>query len=186
MLAKALHSPPEKFHGLQDVELRHRRRYLDLIANKESRDTFETRSRVVSAIRRFMDGRGFLEVETPILQESAGGAAARPFVTHSNALEEDRFLRISLELHLKRLVVGGFDRVYELGRIFRNEGMSMKHNPEFTMLETYEAYTDYHGVARMVEEMVSMITLSRLYEANMNILRRQRENSQAVMSVANS
>jgi lysyl-tRNA synthetase class 2 len=157
MLAKALHPPPEKFHGLQDVELRHRRRYLDLMANKESRETFETRSRVVSAIRRFLDGRGFLEVETPILQESAGGAAARPFITHSNVLEEDRFLRISLELHLKRLVVGGFDRVYELGRIFRNEGMSMKHNPEFTMLETYEAYTDYHGVAQMVEEMVGSV-----------------------------
>ena len=155
MLAKALHSPPEKFHGLQDRELRQRRRYLDLMANEETRRTFTVRSRVVSSIRRFLDGRGFLEVETPILQESAGGAAARPFTTHFNALDEDRALRISLELHLKRLVVGGFERVYEIGRNFRNEGMDWKHNPEFTMLETYEAYADYNDVARMVEEMIS-------------------------------
>lgn len=157
MLAKALHSPPEKYHGLADMELRQRRRYLDLMANDETRWTFTVRSRVVAAIRRFLDARGFLEVETPILQEVAGGAAARPFTTHYNALDEDRFLRISLELHLKRLVIGGFDRVYEIGRNFRNEGMSAKHNPEFTMLETYEAYTDYHGVALMVEEMVSTV-----------------------------
>lgn len=157
MLTKALHAPPEKFHGLADVELRQRRRYLDLMANEETRTTFETRSRVVAAMRRYLDDRGFLEVETPILQESAGGAAARPFVTHYNALGEDRFLRISLELHLKRLVVGGFDRVYEIGRIFRNEGMSPKHNPEFTMLELYWAYADYMDVARLVEDMVSTI-----------------------------
>lgn len=157
MLAKALHAPPEKFHGLSDVEVRQRQRYLDLMANEEARHVFTTRSKVVAAIRGFLDGRGFLEVETPVLQEAAGGAAARPFETYYNALDEHRFLRISLELHLKRLVVGGFDRVYELGRIFRNEGFGMKYNPEFTMLETYEAYSDYLGVARMVEEMVSSV-----------------------------
>lgn len=157
MLAKAMRSPPEKYHGLTDVESRHRRRYLDLMANEETRGVFESRSRAVAAIRRFLDDRGFLEVETPVLQESAGGAAARPFVTHSNALDEDRALRISLELHLKRMVVGGFDRVYELGRIFRNEGMSTRHNPEFTMLETYQAYADYHDVAEMVEAMIPAV-----------------------------
>lgn len=157
MLAKALHAPPEKFHGLQDSELRQRKRYLDLMSNEDTRRTFTIRSKVVSAIRRFLDARGFLEVETPILQDSAGGAAARPFMTHYNVLDEDRVLRISLELHLKRLIVGGFERVYEIGRNFRNEGMSWKHNPEFTMLETYEAYADYSDVARMVEEMVSSV-----------------------------
>lgn len=157
MLAKALHAPPEKYHGLADMELRQRLRYLDLMANEDTRRNFTVRSRVVSGIRRFLDGRGFMEVETPILQEAAGGAAARPFVTHFNALDEDRFLRISLELHLKRLVVGGFDRVYEMGRIFRNEGLGFKYNPEFTMLETYEAYADYNHVARMVETMVSTV-----------------------------
>ncbi len=155
MLTKALHAPPEKFHGLQDAELRQRRRYLDLMANEETRRTFTVRSKVVSSIRRFLDGRGFLEVETPILQEPMGGAAARLFMSHYNALDEERAMRISLELHLKRLVVGGFERVYEIGRNFRNEGMDWKHNPEFTMLETYEAYADYTDVARMVEEMIS-------------------------------
>ncbi len=157
MLAKALHAPPEKYHGLADMELRQRRRYLDLMANEETRRTFTVRSRVVAAVRRFLDSRGFLEVETPILQEAAGGAPARPFITHYNALGEDRFLRISLELHLKRLVIGGMDRVYEIGRNFRNEGMSAKHNPEFTMLESYEAYADYNDVARMAEEMVGTV-----------------------------
>ncbi|MCA9828952.1 MAG: lysine--tRNA ligase [Dehalococcoidia bacterium] len=157
MLAKALHAPPEKYHGLADAEIRQRRRYLDLIANEQTREVFRIRSKAVAAIRRFLDSRDFLEVETPVLQEAAGGAAARPFVTHFNALEEDRFLRISLELHLKRLVVGGFDRVYELGRIFRNEGLGFRWNPEFTMLETYEAYSDYNGVADMVETMVSSV-----------------------------
>ena len=155
MLTKALHAPPEKYHGLADAEIRQRRRYLDLMANEETRRVFTVRSKVVAAIRRFLDDRGFLEVETPVLQEAAGGAAARPFVTHFNALGEDRFLRISLELHLKRLVVGGFDKVYEMGRIFRNEGLGAKYNPEFTMIETYEAYADYNDVAAMVEEMVS-------------------------------
>ncbi len=158
MLAKALHAPPEKYHGLADPEIRQRRRYLDLMANQETRETFEVRTKVVTAIRRFLDERGFMEVETPVLQESAGGAAARPFTTHFNAMDEDRFLRISLELYLKRLVVGGFDKVYELGRIFRNEGLGAKYNPEFTMLETYEAYADYESVAAMVEEMVGGVT----------------------------
>jgi len=157
LLAKAMRAPPEKFHGLTDVEARQRRRYLDLMANEETRKVFQTRSRVVSSIRRFLDDRGFLEVETPILQESAGGAAARPFFTHFNAIDEERALRISLELHLKRMVVGGFDRVYELGRIFRNEGISTRHNPEFTMLETYQAYADYRDVAAMVESMIATV-----------------------------
>lgn len=157
ILTKALHAPPEKYHGLADAEIRQRRRYLDLIANEETRRTFAIRSRVVSGIRRFLDGRGFIEVETPVLQELAGGAAARPFITHYNTLDEDRFLRISLELYLKRLIVGGFDKVYELGRIFRNEGTGMKYNPEFTMLETYEAYADYLSVAAMVEEMITSV-----------------------------
>ena len=162
MLTKALRAPPEKYHGLADAEIRQRRRYLDLMANEHTREVFRIRSNAVAAIRRFLDGRGFLEVETPVLQEAAGGAAARPFVTHFTALEEDRFLRISLELHLKRLVVGGFDRVYELGRIFRNEGLGFKYNPEFTMLETYEAYADYNDVAAMVETMVSSVAAEAL------------------------
>ncbi|MDE2966213.1 MAG: lysine--tRNA ligase [Chloroflexota bacterium] len=157
MLSKALRPPPEKYHGLQDIETRYRQRYLDLIANDEAKDLLRTRSRIVSAMRRFMDERGFLEVETPVLQSEAGGAAARPFLTHLNALDEPRQLRIALELHLKRLIVGGFDKVYEIGRIFRNEGTGNRWNPEFTMLESYEAYTDYHGVAEMVEAALSFI-----------------------------
>jgi lysyl-tRNA synthetase class 2 len=157
MLTKSLYAPPEKYHGLSDPDLRQRRRYLDLMANEETRRVFETRSRAVAAIRRFLDDRGFLEVETPILQVTEGGAAARPFVTHFHALDEPRVLRISLELHLKRLLVGGFERIYEIGRNFRNEGMSFKHNPEFTMLESYEAYADYHDVAEMAEQMVSTV-----------------------------
>jgi len=162
MLAKALHAPPEKYHGLADVELRQRRRYLDLMANEETRERFIVRSKVVSAIRRFLDARGFLEVETPVLQEEAGGAAARPFMTHYNALDEDRHLRISLELYLKRMVVGGFERVYEMGRIFRNEGLGAKYNPEFTMIELYQAYADYHDVSMLVEEMISSVALEVL------------------------
>ncbi len=157
ILAKALRPPPEKYHGLQDVETRYRQRYLDLIANDEAKDVLRKRSQVVSAMRRFMDDRGFLEVETPVLQSEAGGAAARPFLTHFNALDEPRQLRIALELHLKRLIVGGFDKVYEIGRIFRNEGFGNRWNPEFTMLESYEAYTDYHGVAEMVEAALSHV-----------------------------
>ena len=154
VLAKALRPPPEKWHGIEDVEIRYRQRYLDLMTNEEVRAIFRTRAAVIASIRRFLDGRGFIEVETPVLQPEAGGAAATPFVTHHRALDQDFFLRISLELHLKRLIVGGFDRVYEMSRIFRNEGVSWKYNPEFTMLETYQAYADYNDVARMVEEMV--------------------------------
>lgn len=162
ILAKALRAPPEKWHGLQDVEARYRQRYLDLMANQEVRDNFLVRSRVVSAIRRYLDSRGYVEVETPVLQASAGGAAARPFITHHNALDRDFYLRIAIELYLKRLVVGGFDKVYEIGRIFRNEGVSTKYNPEFTMLESYEAYADYNEVMSMVEGMVSSVALEVL------------------------
>ncbi len=157
VLAKALRPPPEKWHGLQDVEVRYRQRYLDLMANTEIREVFITRSRAIAAIRRFLDARGYLEVETPILQSTAGGAAARPFVTYHNALDRQLSLRIAMELHLKRLVVGGYDRVYEIGRIFRNEGVSTKYNPEFTLLESYEAYADYNRLMDMVEEMVSTV-----------------------------
>ncbi|MEE8370371.1 MAG: lysine--tRNA ligase, partial [Dehalococcoidia bacterium] len=155
ILAKALRPLPEKWHGLQDVEVRYRQRYLDLIANASVRDTFVNRSRIISTIRHFLDSRGFLEVETPILQSTAGGAAARPFVTHHNSLDRDFYLRIALELHLKRLIVGGLDKVYEIGRVFRNEGVSTRYNPEFTMLESYEAYADYTDVMAMVEQMIS-------------------------------
>jgi lysyl-tRNA synthetase class 2 len=154
VLAKTLRPPPEKWHGVEDVELRYRQRYLDLMGSADVRELFRQRSAVIASIRRFLDGRGFMEVETPVLQPEAGGAAATPFVTHHRALDQDFFLRISLELYLKRLIIGGFDRVYEMSRIFRNEGVSWKYNPEFTMLETYEAYADYNDVARMVEEMV--------------------------------
>ena len=157
VITKALRAPPEKFHGLTDVEIRQRRRYLDLMANEEARETFRVRSRIVAAVRRDLDERGFLEVETPVLQEEAGGAAARPFETYSQALGEERALRISLELHLKRLLVGGYERVYEIGRIFRNEGFSQRHNPEFTMLELYEAYGDYGTIATLLEELVSSV-----------------------------
>jgi lysyl-tRNA synthetase class 2 len=155
LLAKSLRSPPDKFHGLEDVETRYRRRELDLIANDESRELFILRSKVVSAIRRWFDERGFLEVETPVLQPLYGGALARPFVTHHNALDRDLYLRIATELYLKRLIVGGLERVYELGKDFRNEGISHKHNPEFTMLEWYEAYGDYDTGAQRLEEVVS-------------------------------
>lgn len=157
LLAKALRPPPEKWHGIEDQETRYRQRYLDLLANADAREVFRTRAAVVSAIRRAMDARGFMEVETPVLQPEAGGAAATPFVTHFRALDEDFYLRISLELHLKRLVVGGFDRVYEIGRIFRNEGVSTKHNPEFTMMEAYQAYADYNDIARLYEDVVSSV-----------------------------
>jgi lysyl-tRNA synthetase, class II len=154
-LAKALRPPPEKWHGLQDVEVRYRQRYLDLMVNAPVREVFRLRSRVVAAIRRFLDERGFLEVETPVLQPSAGGAAAKPFVTHHHALDRDLYLRIATELHLKRLIVGGLDRVYEIGPVFRNEGVSTKHNPEYTLLECYQAYADYQDIMRLVEEMVA-------------------------------
>jgi lysyl-tRNA synthetase class 2 len=154
LLAKSLQPLPEKWHGLSDTDTRYRQRYLDLIANAETKNTFKVRSQVISAIRQFLNGRGFLEVETPVLQPSAGGALAQPFTTHHHALDRNLYLRIALELHLKRLIVGGFDKVYELGRTFRNEGISIKHNPEFTMLESYEAYADYNDVMKMLEEMI--------------------------------
>ena len=157
LLAKSLHPLPEKWHGLTDVEKRYRQRYLDLISNEEVGRIFVLRSRAISAIRRFLDARGFIEVETPVLHPAAGGALARPFTTHHHTLDQDLYLRIATELYLKRLIVGGLERVYEIGRIFRNEGISTKHNPEFTMLESYEAYTDYNDVMAMVEEMVSHV-----------------------------
>jgi lysyl-tRNA synthetase class 2 len=157
LLSKALHPLPDKWHGLRDVETRFRQRYVDLLANPDVRRTFVTRARLVSAIRRYLDDAGFLEVETPILQPIYGGAAARPFVTFHNQLKQDLFLRISFELYLKRLLVGGLERVYEIGRDFRNEGISFKHNPEFTQLEFYEAYTDYAGMMRRCEEMIASV-----------------------------
>ena len=157
LLAKSLRAPPEKFHGLEDVETRYRHRELDLLANEETRELFILRSRVVRAVRRWLDERGFLEVETPILQPLYGGALARPFVTHHNALDREFFLRIADELYLKRLIVGGLERVYEIGKDFRNEGVSHKHNPEFTMLEWYEAYADYGDIAARLEELISYV-----------------------------
>jgi lysyl-tRNA synthetase, class II len=157
LLAKSLRPPPDKFHGLEDVETRFRRRELDLIANEETRELFLLRARTVSEVRRWLDQHGFVEVETPVLQPLYGGALARPFVTHHNALGRDFYLRIATELYLKRCVVGGMDRVYELGRDFRNEGISPKHNPEFTMLEWYEAYADYEKTARDLELLVSEV-----------------------------
>jgi lysyl-tRNA synthetase, class II len=157
LLAKSLRPPPEKFHGLEDVETRHRQRELDLLANEGSRRTFAIRARAISEIRRWLDEHGFVEVETPVLQPLYGGALARPFVTHHNALDRDFYLRIATELYLKRLVVGGLDRVYELGKDFRNEGVSHKHNPEFTMLEWYEAYADYEKTAHDLELLVAEV-----------------------------
>jgi lysyl-tRNA synthetase class 2 len=156
-LSKALKPMPDKWHGVRDRETRYRRRYVDLLANPEARDLFRRRAAIVRALRNYLDGEGFLEVETPILQPLYGGAAARPFVTHHNQLHQDLYLRVSFELYLKRLIIGGYDRVYEIGRDFRNEGISFKHNPEFTQLEFYEAYTDYHGVMRRTEEMVAYV-----------------------------
>jgi lysyl-tRNA synthetase class 2 len=153
ILCKSLRPLPEKWHGLADVEKRYRQRYLDLISNEESRNLFVLRTKIITAVRSFLDEQGFMEVETPVLQPHAGGALARPFVTHHHTLDEDLYLRIALELHLKRLVVGGFDRVYEIGRVFRNEGVSVEHNPEFTLLECYQAYSDYSDVMRLVEGM---------------------------------
>ena len=157
LLAKSLLAPPEKFHGLEDTETRYRRRELDLMANEEARELFILRSKVVAAVRRWLDERGFLEVETPVLQPLYGGALARPFTTHHNELERDLYLRIATELYLKRLIVGGLERVYELGKDFRNEGVSHKHNPEFTMLEWYEAYADYEVIAAELEQLVSFV-----------------------------
>jgi lysyl-tRNA synthetase class 2 len=157
LLAKALRPLPEKWHGLTDPEQVYRQRYLDLIVNEESRRRLLLRSRIVSAIRRFLEDRKFIEVETPVLQAVAGGAAAKPFTTHHHALGCDFYLRISLELHLKRLLVGGWDRVFELGRNFRNEGISRKHNPEFTMLEVYQAYSDHRGMMALLQDLITTL-----------------------------
>ncbi|WP_320673165.1 lysine--tRNA ligase [Patulibacter defluvii] len=164
VLAKALRPPPDKHHGLQDTELRQRRRELDLIGNEETRQAFVLRSKIVSEVRRYLDGEGFLEVETPVLQPLYGGALARPFVTHHNALGRDFYLRIATELYLKRLIVGGLERVYELGKNFRNEGISHKHNPEFTMLEWYEAYADVEDAANRLEACVQHVARAIGYE----------------------
>jgi lysyl-tRNA synthetase class 2 len=153
LLSKSLQILPEKYHGLTDTDTRYRQRYTDLIMNAEVKDTFVKRSKIISTIRRFLDEQGFMEVETPMLVQNAGGAAARPFETHFNALDEDLKLRISLELYLKRLIVGGLERVYEIGRVFRNEGLDTRHNPEFTLMELYQAYTDYHGMMDLTEAM---------------------------------
>ena len=153
LLSKSLQILPEKFHGLTNTDIRYRQRYTDLIMNQDVKDTFVKRSKIISAIRRYLDGQGFLEVETPMLVSNAGGAAARPFETHYNALDEDVKLRISLELYLKRLIVGGMERVFEIGRVFRNEGLDTRHNPEFTLMELYQAYTDYYGMMDLTENM---------------------------------
>ncbi|MGP4042579.1 lysine--tRNA ligase [Gracilibacillus sp. D59] len=157
MLTKSLRPLPEKFHGLKDVEQRYRQRYLDLITNAESKDTFVLRSKIIQSMRRYLDERGFLEVETPMMHGIAGGASARPFETHHNALDIPLYMRIAIELHLKRLIIGGMEKVYEIGRVFRNEGVSTRHNPEFTMIELYEAYADYHDIMELVENLVAHI-----------------------------
>jgi lysyl-tRNA synthetase class 2 len=164
LLAKSLRPPPDKFHGLADVETRLRKRELDLLANEETREVFITRAKITSAVRRYLDDQGFLEVETPVLQSLYGGALARPFVTHFNALEQDMYLRIATELYLKRCIVGGLEKVYELGKDFRNEGLSPKHNPEFTMVEWYEAYTDYSDQMRRLEECVAAVAQAIGYQ----------------------
>jgi lysyl-tRNA synthetase, class II len=168
VLAKSLRPPPEKFHGLQDTETRYRRRDLDLIANEETRELFADRARIVTAIRRSLDDDGFLEVETPVLQPLYGGALARPFTTHYDALDQTMYLRIATELYLKRLIVGGLERVYEIGKNFRNEGLSPKHNPEFTMLEWYEAYADYGDAAARLERVVGAAALAVGYDGDLD------------------
>jgi len=157
LLSKSLQILPEKYHGLTNTDLRYRQRYVDLIMNPDVKDTFIKRSKIISTIRKYLDGQGFMEVETPMLVSNAGGAAARPFETHFNALDEDLKLRISLELYLKRLIVGGMERVYEIGRVFRNEGLDTRHNPEFTLMELYQAYTDYNGMMDLTENMFRFV-----------------------------
>ncbi|MHB1420012.1 MAG: lysine--tRNA ligase [Bacillota bacterium] len=163
ILCKSLRPLPEKWHGLKDVEIRYRQRYVDLIVNPDVRQVFVQRSQIIKAMRQFLDDRGFLEVETPMMNMIAGGAAARPFITHHNALNVDLYMRIALELHLKRLLVGGLERVYEIGRVFRNEGISTKHNPEFTMLELYQAYSDYEGMMTLTEQLVAHVAQETLH-----------------------
>nr|WP_166245768.1 lysine--tRNA ligase [Paenibacillus turpanensis] len=157
ILTKSLYPLPEKYHGLKDIEMRYRQRYVDLIMNPEVQQTFVSRSRIIQSMRRYLDARGYLEVETPTMHSIAGGAAARPFITHHNALDMELYMRIAIELHLKRLIVGGMEKVYEIGRVYRNEGVSTRHNPEFTMIELYEAYADYKDIMRLTEEMIAHI-----------------------------
>lgn len=168
LLSKSLQILPEKFHGLKDTDTRYRQRYVDLIVNPEVRETFVKRSQIIREIRSYLDSNGFMEVETPVLVPNAGGAAARPFFTHHNALDQDIHLRISLELYLKRLIVGGMERVYEIGRVFRNEGLSIRHNPEFTLLELYQAYTDYYGMMELVENLFRTVAMKVLNTTKIN------------------
>ncbi len=165
-LTKSLRPMPEKFHGLQDIEQRYRQRYLDLMTNEESKQTFITRSKIIRAIRNYLDNNGYLEVETPMLHTIAGGAAARPFITHHNALDMELYMRIAIELHLKRLIVGGLEKVYEIGRVFRNEGISTRHNPEFTMIELYEAYADYRDIMALTENLIAHVAQEVLRNNN--------------------
>jgi lysyl-tRNA synthetase class 2 len=169
LLSKSLQILPEKFHGLTDTDTRYRQRYVDLIMNPDVKDTFVKRSKVISSIRHYLDGQGFMEVETPMLVSNAGGAAARPFETHFNALNEDLKLRISLELYLKRLIVGGMERVYEIGRVFRNEGVDTRHNPEFTLMELYQAYTDYYGM--MDRKSLTMVSTRWIFPSHSSVSR---------------
>ncbi len=168
LLSKSLRPLPEKFHGLKDPDLRYRQRYTDLIVNPEVKKTFEIRSKIITQMRKFLDEKGYMEVETPILNTIAGGATAKPFITHHNALDIDMYLRIAPELYLKRLIVGGFDKVYEIGRLFRNEGMDLKHNPEFTSMELYSAYEDYNDMMNITEEMISTIAKNILGTTKIN------------------
>ena len=168
LLAKSLQPLPEKWHGLKDVDLRYRQRYVDLIVNPDVRETFIVRSSIIKAIRKFLDNRGFLEVDTPLLNTIPGGATAKPFITHHNTLDIDMYLRIAPELYLKRLIVGGLEKVYEMGRMFRNEGMSVKHNPEFTLMEVYEAYTDYKGMMDLSEQLISTVAQEVLGTTKVN------------------
>lgn len=162
LLSKSLQILPEKYHGLKDTDIRYRQRYLDLIVNPEVKDAFLKRSNIIKEIRNYLDNIGYLEVETPVLHTIPGGAAARPFITHHNALDMSMYMRIALELHLKRLIVGGFEKVYEIGRVFRNEGLSVRHNPEFTLLELYEAYTDYNGMMDLTENLIKTVAMNVL------------------------
>lgn len=168
VLSKSLLPLPEKYHGLKDVELRYRQRYVDLIMNQDVQQTFITRSKIIQSMRRYLDSRGYLEVETPTLHAIAGGAAARPFITHHNALDMQLYMRIAIELHLKRLIVGGMEKVYEIGRVYRNEGISTRHNPEFTMIELYEAYADYKDIMKLTEEMIAHIASEVLGTTRIN------------------
>ena len=168
LLSKSLRPLPEKFHGLKDIDLRYRQRYVDLIVNPEVKETFILRSKIIREVKAYLDNKGYLEVDTPILNTIAGGAAARPFITHHNTLDLDMYLRIANELYLKRLIVGGFDKVYEMGRMFRNEGMDIKHNPEFTNIELYSAYEDYHDMMDITEDMFRTVAQKVLGTAKIN------------------